>query len=111
MRWLVGNTLLMLLCACASASAPPSMPRTHAFAPTSGSGVSIQRVSAPVDPARPPSWIGRADLERARALLSRARGDLAPRQWEGHGKNFDALQLATRTLPHPQSCYHGLVLR
>jgi hypothetical protein len=35
-----------------------------------------------MDPVRQASRIGKADLEQARALLSRARHDLEPRQWE-----------------------------
>ncbi|HYO71312.1 MAG TPA: DUF6310 domain-containing protein, partial [Archangium sp.] len=92
---------------------PRSMPRPHPFASTPTSGPRIQLVSAPMEPAPEQSWIGKADLDKARALLSRARKELEPRQWEQldrkltsfpgwdvlvNGKNFDALQLATRTL-------------
>src|SRR5947209_5748932 len=48
-------------------------------------GVSIQRaIGAPL-PARPtvdPSFIGQEALEQARAILSEARTELEPRQWE-----------------------------
>lgn len=41
-----------------------------------------QLVQALTRPAREPSKIGRADLDEARALLSRTRGKLEPWQWE-----------------------------
>ncbi len=76
------STLLLLLTACASAPAPRSMPRPHAYASTPPSGPRIQLVSAPMEPAPERSWIGQADMDNARTLLSRARKDLEPRQWE-----------------------------
>ncbi len=82
MRLRTWSALLVLLTACASAPAPQSMPRTHAFASTPTSGPRIRLVSAPMEPAPERSWIGKADLDKARALLSRARKDIEPRQWE-----------------------------
>jgi hypothetical protein len=35
-----------------------------------------------MEPTPDRSWIGKADLDKARALLSRAREELEPRQWE-----------------------------
>jgi hypothetical protein len=78
MRFRVCSALLLLLAACASAPAAPSMPRPHAFVSTPPSGPSIRLVSAPMDPVPPPSQIGKMDLEQARALLSWARSDLEP---------------------------------
>jgi hypothetical protein len=82
MRLRTWSVLLLLLTACASAPAPQSMPRPHASAPTPTSGPRIRLVSAPMEPAPERSWIGKADLDQARALLSRARRDIEPRQWE-----------------------------
>lgn len=75
-------SLLLFLSACASAPAPPLMPRPHTFVPTPPSGPSIRLVSAPMDPVQQGSRIGKADLNQVRALLFRARNDLEPRQWE-----------------------------
>jgi hypothetical protein len=82
MRLRTWSALLVLLSACASAPAPQPMPRPHAFASTPTSGPRIRLVSAPMEPAPERSWIGKADLDKARALLSRARNDIEPRQWE-----------------------------
>lgn len=35
-----------------------------------------------MEPVQPGAWIGKAELDQARALLARARNDLEPRQWE-----------------------------
>jgi hypothetical protein len=94
MRSRICSALLLLLSACASAPAPPSMPRPHAFIPTPDSGLSIRLVSAPMDPVQQPSRIGKADLDQARALLSRARNDLEPRQWEALDRKLTAAERA-----------------
>jgi hypothetical protein len=47
-----------------------------------------------MDPVRQPSRIGKADLEQARALLSRARSDLEPRQWEALDRKLTAAERA-----------------
>ncbi|WP_157758627.1 DUF6310 domain-containing protein [Cystobacter fuscus] len=57
-------------------------------------GPSIRFVSAPVEPVQPSSRIGKADLEQARALWSRARSDLEPRQWERLGGKLTAAERA-----------------
>ncbi|ATB34752.1 hypothetical protein CYFUS_000159 [Cystobacter fuscus] len=82
MRLRAWSALLVLLTACASAPAPQLMPRPHAFASTPTSGPRIRLVSAPMEPTPERSWIGKADLDKARALLSRAHKDIEPRQWE-----------------------------
>ncbi|HLM46145.1 MAG TPA: DUF6310 domain-containing protein [Myxococcaceae bacterium] len=84
----------MLLTACASAPAPQPMPRPHAFASTPPSGPRIRLVSAPMEPTPERSWIGKADLDKARALLSRARGELEPRQWEHLDRKLTAAERA-----------------
>jgi len=76
----VCTALLLFLSACASAPVSPSMTRSSAFAPTPASHARIQFVSARTDSRRSP--IGKADLERARALLFQARNDLEPHQWK-----------------------------
>src|SRR5690606_5351691 len=43
-------------------------------------GLQVQFVNHVEEPVSPP--IGKVDLDRARALLSRARGELQPKQWE-----------------------------
>jgi hypothetical protein len=73
------RVLPLLVSACASAPAPPFVSRSHVVV-SAPKGLRLQRVSAPMDPVRKPSRIGRAELERARELLSRARQDLQPRQ-------------------------------
>jgi hypothetical protein len=47
-----------------------------------------------MEPVRQGSRIGRADLEQARALLSRARDDLEPRQWEVLDRKLTAAERA-----------------
>jgi hypothetical protein len=47
-----------------------------------------------MDPAQQPSRIGQADLEQARALLSQARSDLEPRQWEALDRKLTAAERA-----------------
>ncbi|WP_395828367.1 DUF6310 domain-containing protein [Archangium violaceum] len=84
----------MLLTACASAPAPQSMPRPHALASTPTSGPRIQLVSAPMEPAPDRSRIGKADLDKARALLSRVRKDIEPRQWEQLDRKLTAAERA-----------------
>ena len=84
----------MLLTACAGAPAPQPMPRPHAFASTPTSGPRIRLVSAPMEPTPERSWIGRADLDKARALLSRARAELEPRQWEPLDRKLTAAERA-----------------
>jgi hypothetical protein len=86
--------LLLLLTACASAPAPRSGPRPHAFASTPTSGPSIRLVSAPMEPAPQRSRIGKADLDKARALLSRGREELEPRQWEKLDRELTAAERA-----------------
>ena len=94
MRLRTWSVLLVLLTACASAPVPPSMPRPHAFASTSTSGPRIRLVSAPMEPAPERSWIGKADLDKARALLSRARKDIEPRQWKQLDRELTAAERA-----------------
>ncbi|WP_233262301.1 DUF6310 domain-containing protein [Vitiosangium sp. GDMCC 1.1324] len=84
----------MLLTACASAPAPQSMPRPHDFASTPTSGPRIRLVSSPMEPTPERSWIGKADLDKARALLSRARQDIEPRQWEQLDRKLTAAERA-----------------
>ena len=104
MRFRACLVLLLLASACASAPAPQSMPRPHAFASTPTSGPRIRLVSAPMEPAPQRSLIGKAHLDKARALLSRAREDLEPRQWEQLNRKltvaeqaFERFSRATRT--------------
>ncbi|PTL79940.1 hypothetical protein DAT35_31445 [Vitiosangium sp. GDMCC 1.1324] len=94
MRLRTWSALLVLLSACASAPAPQPMPRPHAFASTPTSGPRIRLVSAPMEPAPERSWIGKADLDKARALLSRARKDIEPRQWEQLDRKLTAAERA-----------------
>jgi len=94
MQWRMYSTLLLLVSACASAPAPPSMPRTHAFAPIPHPGPSIRLVLAPKDPVPEGSRIGKANLDEARAQLSRARHDLEPRQWETLDRKLTAAERA-----------------
>ena len=94
MRFRMCSVLLLLVSACASAPVRPSMSRPHAFVPTPASGPSIRLVSAPMDPVQQPSRIGQADLDQARALLSRARNDLEPRQWEALDRKLTAAERA-----------------
>jgi hypothetical protein len=70
------------------------MPQTHAFAPTRTSGPRIRLVSSPMEPTPERSWIGKADLDKARALLSRARQDIEPRQWEQLDRKLTAAERA-----------------
>jgi hypothetical protein len=86
--------LLLLLSACASAPAPLSMPRPNAFVSAPTSGPHIQLVSAPMEPAPERSRIGKTDLDKARALLSRARKDIEPRQWEPLDRKLTAAERA-----------------
>ncbi|WP_198316513.1 DUF6310 domain-containing protein [Cystobacter fuscus] len=104
----------MLLTACASAPAPQSMPRPHAFVSTPTLGPRIRLVSAPMEPAPERSWIGKADLDKARALLSRAREDLEPRQWEQLDREltaaeraFERFSRAARTSGHAAEVARG----
>lgn len=94
MRMRACFSLVLFLSACASAPAPPLMPRPHAFVPTPPSVPSIRRVSAPMDPVQQGSRIGKADLDQARTLLLRARKDLAPRQWEALDGKLTAAERA-----------------
>ena len=94
MRLRTWSALLVLLTACASAPTPQPMPRPHAFASTPPSGPRIRLVSAPMEPTPERSWIGKADLDKARALLSRARGELEPRQWEQLDRKLTAAERA-----------------
>jgi hypothetical protein len=94
MRLHACSALMLLLAACASVPAAPSMPRPHVLVPTPSPGPSIRLVSAPMEPVRQGSRIGRADLEQARALLSRARNDLEPRQWEVLDRKLTAAERA-----------------
>jgi hypothetical protein len=94
MRLRTWSALLLLLTACASAPAPRSMPRPHAFASTPPSGPRIRLVSAPMEPTPERSWIGKADLDQARTLLSRARKDIEPRQWEQLDRKLTAAERA-----------------
>ena len=94
MRLRTWSVLLVLLTACASAPAPRSMPRPHAFASTPTSSPRIRLVSAPMEPAPERSRIGKADLNKARALLSQARKDLEPRQWEQLDRKLTAAERA-----------------
>ncbi|PTL76446.1 hypothetical protein DAT35_49870 [Vitiosangium sp. GDMCC 1.1324] len=94
MRFRACIALLLFASACASAPAPLSMPRHHAFVPTRPSGPSIRLVSAPMDPVQQQSQIRKADLDQARALLFRARTDLEPRQWEALDGRLTAAERA-----------------
>jgi hypothetical protein len=47
-----------------------------------------------MDPVQHSSRIGQADLEQARALLSRARSDLEPRQWEALNRKLTTAEQA-----------------
>ena len=94
MRFRACLVLLLLASACASAPAPQSMPRPHAFASTPTPGPRIRLVSSPMEPIPERSWIGKADLHKARALLSRARQDIEPRQWEQLNRKLTAAERA-----------------
>src|SRR5690242_9152258 len=94
MRLRTWSALLLLLTACASAPAPQAMPRPHAFASTPTSGPRIRLVSAPMEPAPERSWIGKVELDKARALLSRAREEMEPRQWEQLDRELTAAERA-----------------
>jgi hypothetical protein len=94
MRFRACLVLLLLASACASAPAPQSMPRPHAFASTPTPGPRIRLVSSPMEPTPERSWIGKADLDKARALLSRARQDIEPRQWEQLDRKLTAAERA-----------------
>ena len=94
MRFRAYLVLLLLVSACASAPAPQSMPRPPAFASTPTSGPRIRFVSSPMEPTPERSWIGKADLDKARALLSRARQDIEPRQWEQLNRKLTAAERA-----------------
>ncbi|ATB41223.1 hypothetical protein CYFUS_006688 [Cystobacter fuscus] len=94
MRLQTWSALLLLLTACASAPAPRSVPRPYSVASTPTSGPRIQLVSAPMEPAPQGSRIGKADLDQARALLSRARKDIEPRQWEQLDRKLTAAEWA-----------------
>ncbi|HYO69669.1 MAG TPA: DUF6310 domain-containing protein [Archangium sp.] len=84
----------MLLTACASSPAPQSMPRPHAFASSPTSSPRIRLVSAPMEPTPDRSWIGKADLDKARALMSRVHKDIEPRQWEELDRKLTAAERA-----------------
>ena len=94
MRLQTWSALLVLLTACASAPAPQSMTQSHAFVSTPTSSPRIRLASAPMEPAPERSWIGKADLDKARALLSRAREDLEPRQWKQLDRKLTAAEQA-----------------
>ena len=47
-----------------------------------------------MEPTPDRSWIGKADLDKARALLSRARKDIEPRQWEQLDRELTAAERA-----------------
>ncbi|WP_160174566.1 hypothetical protein [Archangium violaceum] len=47
-----------------------------------------------MEPTPERSWIGKADLDKARALLSRARQDIEPRQWEQLDRKLTAAERA-----------------
>jgi uncharacterized protein DUF6310 len=86
--------LVLLLAACASVPAAPPMPRPHVLVPAPPPGPSILLVSAPMEPVPQGARIGRGELEQARALLSRARDDLQPRQWEMLDRKLTAAERA-----------------
>jgi len=94
MHWRMCCALLLFLSACASAPPSPSMPRPHFIVPTPSSGPSILFVSAPMEPVQQGSRIGKAELEQVRTLLSRARNDLEPRQWEALDRKLIATERA-----------------
>jgi len=94
MRFRACLVLLLLASACASAPAPQSMSRPHAFASTPTSGPRIRLVSAPMEPTLERSWIGKPDLDKARALLSRARQDIEPHQWEQLNRKITSAERA-----------------
>ncbi|HYO59382.1 DUF6310 domain-containing protein, partial [Archangium sp.] len=58
------------------------------------SGPRIRLLSAPMEPTPDRSWIGKADLDKARTLLSRARKDIEPRQWEQLDRELTAAERA-----------------
>jgi hypothetical protein len=47
-----------------------------------------------MEPTPERSWIGKADLDKARVLLSRARQDIEPRQWERLDRELAAAERA-----------------
>ena len=93
MRLHACGALMLLLAACASVPAAPTMTRSHVLVPTPPPGPSILLVSAPMEPVQG-ARIGQADLEQARALLSRARPQLEPRQWEALDGKLTAAERA-----------------
>ena len=94
MRLRTWTALLVLHTACASAPTPQSMPRPRAYVSTPTSGPRIRLVSSPMEPTPERSWIGKADLDKARVLLSRARQDIEPRQWERLDRELAAAERA-----------------
>jgi len=54
----------------------------------------IRLASAPMEPTPERSWIAKADLDKARALLSRARQGIEPRQWEQLDRKLTAAERA-----------------
>jgi hypothetical protein len=87
-------SLVFLLSACASAPLSPSTLRSHLPVPSPPPAPSIRRVSAPMEAVQQGARIGRTDLEQARTLLSRARNDLEPRQWERLERKLEAAERA-----------------
>jgi len=85
--------LWLLTSACATAPAPRPEPPFQAQArPTANPR--IQWVSTSAGVSQNAAWIGEADLEKARALLSEARNELEPRQWQLLQDKFVDAELA-----------------
>lgn len=73
---------LWFVAACATAPRPTPAPRLQEQASESTPDARIQFVSASTGAPLEPSRIGKADLDKARALLTQARNELEPGQWE-----------------------------
>src|SRR5688572_10482750 len=72
---------LLVFAACAAPPAPrPVLTRKVQVQPAPA--LRVQLVGDVEAPGPQPSRIGRADLDQARALLTRARTELQPSQWE-----------------------------
>jgi len=74
---------LVLLTSVGCATAPePKLPRPEATRAVAPDGTPIQLATAPMNDPVAPARIGKEALEQARELLSEARNELKPGQWQ-----------------------------